>query len=124
MVKFIGRYQYAPRPKTAKNYLPRPKSSNRYVCLTQNKEDTLVKIEPNVYQRKSVFKPKGKYVYKERPKSARNLNPRPKSSKRYILKETEATEKKEANKLENNEKQKIDILVVPAGNIQYFLSVG
>ena len=124
IVKFIGRYQYAPRPETAKNYLPRPKSSNRYVCLTQDKEDTLVKIEPTVYQRKSVFKPKGKYVYKERPKSARNLNPRPKSSKRYILKETEATEKKEANKLENNEKQKIDILVVPAGNIQYFLSVG
>ena len=110
--KFIGRYKYEPRPPTPKNFLPRPKSSNRYVSLTKNNEDTLVKIEPNPYQRKSIFKPSGKYIYKGRPRSAKNLNPRPKSSNRYILKETEKTEKRESKQLETEEKQK-----TPAGNI-------
>ena len=92
--KYIGRYQYVERPPTPKNFLPRPKSSNRYNCANKHKEDALTKVEPNPYKLRSIFKPKTQYVYKERLASAKNLNPRPKSSNRYEVKEGNISDKK------------------------------
>jgi len=90
--KFIGRYKFMPRPPTPKNYLPRPKSSNRYFC--QNKGDIENETRQNTLERKSIFKPKWRYVCKEltRSKSAKIIH--------------EVSEKKEAEQLEINEKKK------------------
>ena len=91
MGKFIGRYKFEPRPQTPKNYLPRPKSSHRYVC--QNKGNIDDENRQNTLQRKSIFKPKWRYICKEitRSKSSKVLN--------------EMSEIKEAEQLEKNEKK-------------------
>ena len=61
--RHIRCYRYEPRPVTPKNYFPRPKSSNRYVYAGRP-----VKIvQPNPYQKKSIFRPVERYVCTVRP---------------------------------------------------------
>ena len=78
--KYIGRYQYVARPPSPKNFLPRPKSSNRYICSTKINKMQSQPTEENPYERRSIFKPQCKYVYKVKQESERISHSQPKSS--------------------------------------------
>ena len=78
--KYIGRYQYMPRPPTPQNFIPRPKSCNRYIFSAKLYRAKSHPTAANPYERKSIFKPQCKYVYKVKPGSGRISHSRPKSS--------------------------------------------
>ena len=80
VLKYIGRYQYMPRPPTPHNFIPRPKSCNRYICSAKLYKAKSHPTAANPYERKSIFKPQCKYVYKVKPGSERIPHSQPKSS--------------------------------------------